>query len=158
MARRCNRWNHLPRDPHASHHLVRDGLGKVADAAVVLCVEYSRRTGELLRARRIVEVAWRGGCRHPDVADAYAGLLTAAGGRADIRAGIYVAKRALRLRAGSTHTGWSRLRARRAQLEGRLASMTVRMSGTFDANGNPIPLRRHSPERPQRTRPARFKR
>jgi hypothetical protein len=44
----------------------------------------------------------------------------------------------------------------RHRIAGQLARRWMRPSGKVDRNGNPVPVRRHHPERPERTRPGRF--
>lgn len=46
-------------------------------------------------------------------------------------------------RGGSTFEGWTELGAKRAQHLGRLELLRVRPSDLLDADGNPIPARRH---------------
>lgn len=135
-----------------------NGLEPVADEGLVTCARYWRSIGQATRATQLYQLAWVAGCRHPDVADAYAGQLAAAGRIPDLRSAIAVAKTAARRRHGSTHEGWARLQARTHQLEGQLQRCQVRPSGRFDEDGNPIPLRRHHPEAPRRTRQPRFAR
>jgi hypothetical protein len=67
-----------------------------------------------------------------------------------------VCDKALASRAGSTHEGWTRLLSRRNQLQGRVERANVRYADILDEDGNPVPLRRHHPEWPRRTRPTRF--
>ncbi len=129
---------------------------RIADAAVWLCVEHWRNIGQDVRAQQLVGLAWDAGCRHPDIADAYAGQVAAAGRLTDLEAGATICDNALDTRDGSTHEGWLRLISRRNQLAGRADRLRVRPSGTFDADGNPIPLRRHHPMAPRRTRQPRF--
>ena len=129
---------------------------RVADAALWLCVEYWRAAGQDVRAQQVVLFGWAAGCRHPDIADAYAGQVAVAGRLSDLNAAIDVCDAALSVRAGSTHEGWRRLVSRRNQIAGRAERLRERPSGDFDEDGNPIPLRRHHPTSPRRTRPPRF--
>ncbi len=129
---------------------------RVGDAAVWLCVQYWNDIGQAARAEQVVHLAWDAGCRHPDVADAYAGQLAAAGRLADLTAGIDICDIALSVRHDSTHEGWVRLQSRRNQLAGRAQRLQLRPSGQFDEDGNPIPLRRHHPDAPRRKPTARF--
>lgn len=129
---------------------------RVADAAVWLCVEHWRSIGQESRSQQVVTLSWAVGCRHPDVADAYAGQLAAPGRLSDLQAGIAVCDDAFSCRGGSTHEGWSRLTSRRNQLAGRAQRLTLRPSGAYDEDGNPIPLRRHHPAMPRRARTPRF--
>lgn len=129
---------------------------RVADAALWLCVEYWRLSGQDVRAQQVVLLGWTAGCRHPDLADAYAGQVAASGRLPDLEAGIAVCASALAVRSGSTHEGWLRLVSRRNQIAGRAERLRERPSGHFDEDGNPIPLRRHHPSSPRRTRQHRF--
>ncbi|QYG94490.1 3'-5' exonuclease [Iamia sp. SCSIO 61187] len=135
-----------------------DGLTPVADAALWACVGHWRAIGLPEHADQVVRAAWSLGCRHPDVADAYAGQLAAAGRTTDLRAALAVCEAAMRTQNGSSHDGWTRLHGRTQQLAGRLERRRVRPSGLFDEDGNPIPVRRHHPQNPQRVRPPRFRR
>lgn len=99
-------------------------------------------------AGQLIRAAWSSGCRHPDVTDAHAGQLAAAGRTTDLRAALAACKVALRTQNGSTHDGWTRLHGRTQQLAGRLESRRVRPSGQFDEDGKPIPVRRHHPQNP----------
>jgi len=129
---------------------------RVADAAIWLCVQYWNGVGQAARAEQVVHLAWDAGCRHPDVADAYAGQLAAAGRLTDLDAGISICDAALAARHDSTHEGWLRLQSRRNQLAGRAQRLQVRPSGLYDEDGNPIPLRRHHPDTPRRRPTTRF--
>lgn len=132
------------------------GRARLADAAVWLVIEQWRAVGQHVRAEQVAQLAWKAGCTDPRVADAYAGQLAAGGREVDLRAALDVCEKTAAARAGSTDTGWQQLGARRRQLAGRLARLTVRPSGRYDEEGNPIPLRRHHPDEPKRTRPTRF--
>jgi DNA polymerase III epsilon subunit-like protein len=134
------------------------GLTQVADAALWACVEHWRTIGQADYAGQLIRTAWEQGCRHPDIADAYAGQLAAAGRTADLRTALAVCKTALRSQHGSTHEGWTRLQGRTQQVAGRLQRRKVRPSGEFDEDGNPIPIRRHHPGNPHRVRAPRFRR
>ena len=96
------------------------------------------------------------GSRDPRIADAYAGQLGAGGRAVDLQAALKVCTAALLTAGDSSHDGWSRLRARRNQLDGRLTRLTRPLSGTYDVDGQPVPVRRHHPSNPRRTRPTRF--
>ncbi|CAB4947225.1 MAG: hypothetical protein F2842_06165 [Actinobacteria bacterium] len=125
---------------------------RVADAALWCCVTYWRHVGQDVRARQLIDLAWEAGCRHPDIADAYAGQLAAAGRLSALEAGTAVCDAAFATRHGSSHEGWTRLASRRNQLAGRADRLRIRPSGKFDEDGNPIPVRRHHPATPRRTR------
>lgn len=129
---------------------------RVADAALWRCVEHWRHVEMWVRAEQVIELGWHAGCRHPDLADAYAGQLAAAGRLGSLDKALDVCDIALSHADGSTHDGWARLRSRRSQLAGRRERLLVKPSGRFDADGHPIPARRHHPTSPRRTRPTRF--
>jgi len=136
--------------------LHRTGNQRVADAAVWLVVEYWRTTGQAMRSGDIARLGWHADSRDPPIADAYAGKLGAGGREVDLQAALDVCATALLTAGDRSHDGWSQLRSRRNQPAGRLARLTVPLSGTYDADGNPIPSRRHHPITPKRTRPTRF--
>lgn len=129
---------------------------RICDAALWRCVEHWRDVEMYKRAEQVIELGWSAQCRHPDLADAYAGQLAASGRLASYDRALDVCDEALAAAGGSTHPGWGRLRSRRNQLAGRRQRLLVRPSGQFDEDGNPIPARRHHPARPRRTRPMRF--
>lgn len=132
---------------------------RVADAAVWLCVEHWQSIEQDVKASRLAQLAWDAGCRHPDVAVAYAGDLAAPGRIADITAALDVIDEAVSTQGGSTIDGWVRARSRRDLLAGQAQRLVVRYTGEFDADGNPIPRRRHHPEQPERPpRTPRFQR
>jgi len=133
------------------------GLSRLADEALLACASHwRRRSGQAARASQLFQLAWAAGSRHPDVADAYAGALAATGREENLRTALAVAKLAARQRGGCTHEGWRRLQARSHQIGGRLRRLAGRPSGQFDADGNPVLLRRHHPTTPRRTRTHRF--
>ena len=129
---------------------------RVCDAALWLCVEHWRDVEMSKRAEQVIELGWHAGSRHPDLADAYAGQIAAAGRLTNLDRALRVCDDALDTTEGSTHPGWGRLRSRRNQLAGRRQRLLVRPSGEVDEDGNPIPARRHHPTQPRRTRPTRF--
>lgn len=131
---------------------------RICDAALWLCVEYWRAVGQDGRGGHVIEYGWDAGSRHPDIADAYAGQLAAAGRISDLEAGLAICTIALATRNESSHPGWNRLRSRRDLLAGLAQRRAFRPSGQFDEHGNPIPLRRHHPDQPRRTHPSRFQR
>jgi hypothetical protein len=108
------------------------------------------------RAQSFARLAYLAGTREPQLVAAYATRLAAAGGETDLRRAIDVCDEALLSRGGSTFEGWAELGAKRAQLLGRLERLRARPTDQLDEDGNPIPVRRHHPEAPRRTRPRRF--
>ena len=137
---------------------VAKAMRPVADAALWRCVEHWRSTNQPVRASQVAQLAWQAGSRHPDIADAYAALLADAGDTVSLRRALAVTRLSMRTRHDSSHEGWTRLEGRSRQLAGQLERRRFRHSGTFDTNGNPIPIRRHTPAVPQRDRPRRFQR
>ncbi len=129
---------------------------RVCDEALWVCVEHWRAVEMFKRAEQVIELGWHAGSRHPDIADAYAGQLAAGGRLANLDRALEICDEALETAGGSTHPGFGRLRSRRNQLAGRRQRLLVRPSGEVDADGNPIPARRHHPAKPRRTRPPRF--
>ena len=105
----------------------------------------------------MVQAAWKAGSRHPRIADAYTGSVAAAGRTADFQAALQIADEALATdpRLGPPEH-WRSLEARRTWLAGTLDRGPSRPSGELDQDGNPVPLRRHHPSAPKRTRPSRF--
>ena len=129
---------------------------RVLGGALFACVEYLRVSGKSGDADRIARLAWDDGCRHPAVAEALAGAVAAPGRLADFEEATGVCDTTLEERHNSTSESWLRLISRRNQLAGRVRRLTIRSSGQYDEDGNPIPLRRHHPEAPRRTRLPRF--
>lgn len=117
--------------------------------------ERHRAGGQEAAAQTFAHLAWKAGCREPRLA-AYANLLAAPGDETALRRAADVCDEALLSRDGSTFDGWTELGAKRAQLLGRLERRRLRPSGELDEDGNPVPVRRHHPETPRRTRPRRF--
>lgn len=140
------------------HQLVRQGRPEHRRHRRRLVHHHWRRIGQATRAEQVAQLAYNTGCRYPDVVDAYAGQVAAAGSVADLRTALAACKRTLRARRGNTHDAWNRLQARTRQLAGQLERLRTRPSGRIDADGNPIPLRRHHPTNPRRSRPRRFQR
>lgn len=129
---------------------------RIIGAAVASCIDHWRAEGHDDKAGQVALLAWSAGCRHPDVVDVYAGKIAAPGRQRDLARAIKACEQALPTQDGSTSEGWTRLQSRRNQLAGRAQRLAFRHSGTYDADGNPIPVRRHHPSQPRRTRPARF--
>lgn len=129
---------------------------RVADAALWITYQYWRDSGAATRADQLVQLAWRRGCRHPDLADRYAHLVAQPGRATDLAAAVKACDDALQHERGSTHEGWLRLQARRAQLAGRQRRLTERW--VLDGNGNSVLYEPHHPKHPKRTRQPRFQR
>lgn len=129
---------------------------RVVDAVLFACTKYLRSISNGVKADQIVRLAWKVGCRHPDIADAWSGLLATPGRLGDLEAATRVCNEALKLQDGSTSDAWLRLISRRSQLAGRAQRLAFRPSGSFDEDGEPIPARSHHPSTPRRTRTPRF--
>jgi len=129
---------------------------RVLGAALWAIVEYLRASGQSSEADRVVRIGWDKGSRHPSLAEALAGMLAAPGRLTDLEDGLRICDEALSSRGGATTNAWLALVSRRSQLAGRIRRLSERPSGRFDEDGNPIPLRRHHPETPRRTRSPRF--
>lgn len=134
------------------------GHARLADATLWQCIEYWRTQGQDKRAHQIAQLAWFAGRRHPDIASLYAEQLAQAGDEKSLRKAIAVCRMANRSRHDSSHEGWRRLQGRSRSLAGLLDRMRVRPSGKVDADGNPIPKKRHNPTNPKRQPRRRFQR
>lgn len=132
------------------------GHESLADAALRLIVRHYRATGFPDRADQLVDLAWANGCRDPEIAEAQAVNLAAAGRDPDLHAAAAVCAETLPRRNGSTDEAWRLLAIREASIEGQLERRRVRYGDQVDENGQPIPLRRHHPTNPRRVRAARF--
>ena len=115
-----------------------------------------RGAGQDVAAQSFARLAYLAGAREPRLMAAYASLLAAPGSEADLRRAVDACDEALLSRGGSTFEGWTELGAKRGQLLGRLERLRVRPTDQLDEDGNPIPLRRHHPDVPRRTRARRF--
>lgn len=108
-------------------------------------------------AALLAQTAWNAGSRHPRIADAYINQIVTGGRTADLKTALDVADEVLKVDPqGGPPEHWRALRQRRTWLAGKLAQGTVRYTGQLDADGNPIPVRRHHPTTPKRARPTRF--
>jgi DNA polymerase III epsilon subunit-like protein len=133
-----------------------DGRRLLADATAWVVHERHRTGGQEVSAQTFAQLAWKAGCREPRLVAAYANLLAAPGDEAALRRAADACEEALQSRDGSTFDGWTELGAKRAQLLGRLERRRAGSAVKLDEDGNPIPVRRHHPEEPRRTRPRRF--
>ena len=136
--------------------LVRSGHRPLADVALRLVATYWRKKGQTVRADQLAGLAWRTGCRDPQIVEWHAMSLAAGGRDADLLAALAVIEPTLALRSGSTDVAWDSLAVRKLLIEGRLERRRVRESGELDADGKPVPVRRHTPASPRRIWPARF--
>jgi hypothetical protein len=83
-------------------------------------------------------------------------LLRGTDGLHDVRAIAAVLARSRLYAACPAAEGWTKLAAKRGQLLGRFTRLRLRPSGQLDDDGNPVPVRRHHPGEPRRTRARRF--
>jgi len=132
------------------------GHGQLADYAAWLVHEYWQSAGLATRAELLARYAWLAGGRDPRLCAVHARNTAAPGSATHLQSGIDICEKALLDRAGSTDDGWRDLQATRGRLAGQLARRTLKPSGQVDTAGNPIPVRRHHPETPERTRRTRF--
>lgn len=84
----------------------------------------------------------------PDVVDAYAGQLAAAGRVADLRAALAVTKRTLRLRRGSTHDAWQRSKPGPVSSNGSSVASTAARPDASTPTATPSPSAATTPKRP----------
>ncbi len=129
---------------------------RISGAALWSCVQHWRNIGLPDRGEQTVNHAWHNGCLHPDIVDAYAGQVASPGRLSNLHDAIAACDTALSAHRDSTHDSWLRLRSRRNQLAGRARRLTFKPSGKVDEHGEPIPVRRHHPANPKRTRSYRF--
>lgn len=132
------------------------GHARLADYAAWLVHEHWRTIDQHANAEAVARYAWQAGGRDPRLAAVHARNVAAAGGVKQLQRGLDVCGEALLSRAGSTDDGWRDLLATRGRLSGKLARRSFRPSGQVDEDGNPIAVRRHHPETPERTRRPRF--
>ncbi len=132
------------------------GRDRLADYTAYLVWRHWRDHSQHTRAELVAHHAWAAGCREPRLASIHAATIAAPGGTSHFQRGIDICDQALGARRGSSDDAWPQLLARRAQLQGRLARRTDRLTATTDDNGQPVPVRRHQPTAPRRTRPSRF--
>lgn len=123
----------------------------LADVALRLAYRYWAEHDRSAKAIALARLALETGCLDPEIAGAYAHVL-ATGGRLEM--GRALCDRVLATRHNSTDPAWTGLEMERTAIEGRLDRLQVRY--TTDAAGNSIPVRRHHPEFPHRTRTPRF--
>ena len=132
------------------------GHRQLADYAAWLVHEYWQSADQATRAVLLARYAWLAGGRDPRLCAAHARNTAAPGGAPHLQSGIDICEKALLSRAGSTDDGWRDLQATRGRLAGQLARRTLKPSGQVDTAGNPIPVRRHHPVTPERSRRIRF--
>ncbi|MDO8120339.1 3'-5' exonuclease [Isoptericola sp. b490] len=128
----------------------------LAEATARLVYDEHRAAGQLETAEMFARYAFQAGTRDPLLTAAYANLLASPGNLEALTRAIDVCTQSLDTRAGNTDDAWRLLAAKRSQLRGRAARLRDRPSGQIDADGNPIPKRRHHPTNPRRTRAPRF--
>lgn len=132
------------------------GLGRLADSAAWLVHEQWQSAGHPTTAEALARYAWLAGGRDPRLSAVHARNTAAPGSAKHLQAGIKICEETLLGRAGSTDDGWRDLLTTRGRLAGQLARRSFKPSGHVDEDGNPVPIRRHHPTTPERTRGARF--
>lgn len=135
------------------HH---QDLGLLADYAAWLVYQHWVNTGQTNRAEVLARYAWVAGGRDPRLVAAHAQRVASSGSAQRLAEATGICNETLLACGGSTDPGWGELRAVRNRLAGQLARRALRPSGEVDDDGNPIPVRRHHPEQPERTRHRRF--
>jgi hypothetical protein len=128
----------------------------LAEATAWVVYQEHRAAGQLTSAEMFARYAHIAGTREPRLVAAYASLLAAPGSVDALERAISTCDEAFLSRSGSTAEGWTQLAAKRGQLLGRLSRLRTRPTGELDEDGNPIPVRRHHPAEPRRTRGRRF--
>jgi DNA polymerase III epsilon subunit-like protein len=124
---------------------------RLADTALRLTYRYWVEHDHSAKAVALARLALETGCLDPEIAGAYAHVL-ATGGRLEM--GRTLCDRVLATRHNSTDPAWAGLEMQSAAIEGQRQRLQVRY--TTDDAGNSIPVRRHHPEFPHRTRTPRF--
>lgn len=134
-------------------------LGPLADHAAWLVHQHWMTTGQPNRAELVGRYGWTAGGRDPRLVAAHArrvATVATAASAERLTQARDICDEALLHRGASTDDGWTELHQIRNRIAGQLARRQLRPSGKADRNGNPIPVRRHHPEHPERTRPGRF--
>ena len=129
-----------------------------ANYAVWTIVEWHLAAGRINEADRLAARAVTHGFYDPRTVNHHLTHLTAARRAGDIKTALHICHTALATRDDSTDVGWLLISAREAHLAGIQERLNVTYTGQVDADGNPIPKRRHQPENPTRTWPLRFAR
>ena len=136
----------------------RAGHRALADEGAWRVYQYWHAAGQPARATQLAGYAWNAACGHPRIADAHAAAIAAPGRGADLAAAEHVCTTALATRDGSTAPGWRVLATRAGIIAAHRARMASLAATVLDANGNPVPRRRHHPIQPKRARVLRFAR
>lgn len=134
----------------------KDGRPLLADATAWIVHERHRTGGQAVAAQSFAQLAWKASLREPRLVAAYATLFAAPGDEAALRRAADACAEAFLSRDGSTFDGWTELGVEQAQLLGRRERRRAGSAVKLDDDGNPVPVRRHHPETPRRTRPRRF--
>lgn len=130
-------------------------LTRLADHAAWLVHQHWIADGQANRAELVARYAWQAGGRDPRLVAAHARRVAGPGSLDRLRQARDICDETLLGCLGSTDDGWTELRATRNRIAGNLARRP-RFTGDLDADGNPIPVRRHHPDSPKRTRRRRF--
>ena len=131
-------------------------LTRLADYAAWLVHQHWVTNGQPNRAELVARHAWKAGGRDPRLVAAYARRVAAPGSVERLTQARDICDETFLERRGSTDDGWAELRAARNRIAGQLARRRPKTTGAVDANGKAIPVRRHHPDQPERTRRARF--
>jgi hypothetical protein len=126
----------------------------LADAGLRAAYRYWRDAGQTARAQQLAHYGCAAGSRDPVIVEAHATDVAAGGREADLMAALAVIGPTLAQRAGNTDEAWAGLEIRASHIEGSLERR--RALYRIDEHGNRVPVRRHHPENPRRTRPSRF--
>jgi len=134
--------------------------GSTSDGRAELGAKRGQLLGLLERRQLLHDVAAEAGRRRlmpePRLVAAHARRVATAASSERLTQARDICDEALLHRGASTDDGWTELRQVRNRIAGQLTRRQVRPSGEVDGNGNPVPLRRHHPDHPDRTRPGRF--
>lgn len=134
----------------------KEGREHLADHTAWLVYQHWRQVGQYARADLLAYYAWAAGGRDPRLVAAYVRLVASRGGEKSLRDAADFAAIALMSCEGSTDDGWQALAVQRAKHLGAATRLAGRPSAEFDEDGKAIPVRRHHPQVPRRSRPRRF--
>lgn len=132
------------------------GRRPLADAVAWLVYQEHRQAGQTSHATALARYAHRAGATEPRLVAAHATLVATPGDADALRRGVALCEEAFLSRQGSTDDAWTELAAKRGQLLGRLGRLAERNATDLDADGNPVPTRRHQSTAPRRARQRRF--
>ena len=104
----------------------RAGHGPLADAALRLVHRHWRNVAQHDVAALLAEQAWAAGCRDPEIAEAYALAVAAAGRLTDLDAALLICQTVLARQNASTDEAWRGLATTANQLGGRRQRIVFR--------------------------------